>query len=573
MMKSYPTRVWRLFRPYWFSTDRWVALGLLTLLLLMLMGGVKFQAWQAEFMQELFNAGEQRKAAEFRSLSFIAVGVILGFAAVSAARSYFTQFLEIRWRQGLTEYFVNRWFKDRRFFHLERDQSVDNPDQRISEDVKLFVHETLRLSFEFIVNLGLLVAFGPMLWNLSGPYTLSITSSFSWTIPGYLFWVAILYAVIQTWLSHFAGKKLVPLSVLQQKAEADFRNAMVQQREYAEQIAFYDAGAVEYSRLQRLFVELRLNFRQVMAKTKNLTFVNIGAVSIQTLIPMFALAPKLMAGEINFGAILQSQAAFISFTMAVGWFGVMYSQIVPWIAATRRLLVLNEALDQTLASAVEIQTSSTPELVGRRLKLTLPDTTPLVDIDGFAFVRGERWLVRGPSGAGKSTFLRSVAGLWPFGKGHISIPAQAKLQFMPQKCYVPTGTLKEALAYPAPVDQYSDAQCEKVLGECLLGQFASRLHEVARWGQQLSPGEQQRLAFARVLLSAPDFLFVDEATSALDISTEAHLMNLLLARLPHLTLISVAHRPTQSSFHTHELVFDGRGGVVKNPIREVCPQT
>ena len=572
-MKTYPTRVWRLFRPYWFSSDRWVALGLLSFLLLTLVGGVKFQAWQAEFFQELFNAGEQRKAAEFRSLSFIAVGVVLGFAVLTAARGYFTQFLEIRWRQGLTEYFTKRWFKDRRFFHLERDQSVDNPDQRISEDVKLFVHETLRLSFEFISNLGLLVVFGPMLWNLSGPNILSITSNFSWTIPGYLFWVAILYAVIQTWLSHFAGKKLIPISVLQQKAEADFRNAMVQQREYAEQIAFYDAGAVEYSRLQRLFVELRLNFRQVMAKTKNLTFVTIAAMSIQTLIQMFALAPRLMSGEINFGAILQSQAAFVSFTMAVGWFGLMYSQIVPWVAATRRLLVLNEALDQTLTSAVEIQTNSTPELVGRRLKLTLPDTTPLVDLDGFAFARGERWLVRGPSGAGKSTFLRSIAGLWPFGEGHISIPAQAKLQFMPQKCYVPTGTLKEALAYPVPVDQYSDAQCEKVLRECLLAQFSSRLHEVARWGQQLSPGEQQRLAFARVLLSEPDFLFVDEATSALDISTEAHLMNLLLERLPHLTLISVAHRPTQSEFHTHELVFDGRGGVVKNPIRAVCSQT
>ena len=568
-MKKYATDVWRLLRPYWFSADRWFALGLLSLLLLMLAGGVKFQAWQAEFMQSLFTAAEQRNAAEFGSLSMIAVGVILGFAVLSAAQTYFTQFLEIRWRQGLTDYFATRWFKDRKFFTLERDQSVDNPDQRISEDIKLFVHDTLELSFLFLSNLGLLVVFGPMLWTLSGPYTFNISSNFSWTIPGYLFWVAILYAVIQTWLSHFAGKKLVQLSVLQQKAEADFRNAMVQQREYAEQIAFYDAGNVEYSRLQRLFVELRLNFSRLMAKTKNLRFVTIGAMSIQTLIPMFALAPRLMSGEINFGAILQSQAAFISFTMAVGWFGLMYSQIVPWVAATRRLLVLNEALDQPSKTDIEIHTNSTRELSSRRLKLTLPDATPLVDIDGFAFARGERWLVRGPSGAGKSTFLRSIAGLWPFGKGRISIPSQSKLQFMPQKCYVPAGTLKEALAYPVAVDQYSDAQCEKVLGESLLGQFSSRLHEATRWGQQLSPGEQQRLAFARVLLSAPDFLFVDEATSALDISTEEHLMNLLLERLPHLTLISVAHRPTQSKFHTHELVFDGNGGVIQNAINRV----
>ncbi len=557
--------IWGVIRPYWVSRDRWVGLGLLSLILIMLLLGVKFQAWQSEFTKDMYDAIDKRDAKAFRALSILAVVVLLSYAAMSAAKSYVDQFLQIRWRQGLTEYFLTRWFNERNFFRIERSQLVDNPDQRIAEDVRMFVDSTMTLTFAFLSNAGMLYVFGPLLWKLAGSITLTPTSTVNWTIDGYLFWVAVVYALGQTLLSHLVGNRLITLTVRQQKAEADFRHAMVQQRDHAEQLAFYDAGKVEYSRLQRLFGEIRVNFRHIMTKTKYLNFVTQGALVIQVLIPTFAVSPKLFSGEMSMGEVLQSQGAFLGFCMAVAWFGIFYPQIVAWLAVSRRLVRLNAVLDAPAVSGIEVIPSSDSGVGSKQLKLWLPDATPLLTVGGFKFESGQRWLVRGPSGAGKSTFLRALAGLWPHGDGRVDVPAGATMQFMPQRCYVPDGTLKEALAYPAAVGAYDNDRCLRALNDCLLGHLAARLHEPARWSQQLSPGEQQRLAFARVLLRAPDFLFADEATSALDVPTEQHLMALLIERFPELALISVSHRPTLDMFHSHELVFDGAGGVRGGP--------
>jgi putative ATP-binding cassette transporter len=472
--------------------------------------------------------------------------------------------LQIRWRRWLTDNFVRDWMADQSYYRLQLNETAtDNPDQRISEDVRLFVLQTLTICLDLLSNVVTLFSFLGILWGLSGTLTIPL-GSMSIEIPGYMVWVALVYSAVGTWLTHKIGWPLARINFQQQRFEADFRFSLVRLRENAEGVALYNGEADEMQTLHARFASIFGNWWELMRYTKRLTWFTAGFGQIANVFPFVVAAPRYFTGAIELGGLMQTASAFGQVQGAMSWFVDSYSTLAEWKATVDRLTGFRASLARTAAAGTGIARATAPQeaISLDDVEIRLPGDRPLLAPTDLELAPGQSVLISGPSGSGKSTLFRVLAGLWPYGAGKVVLPAGTKLLFLPQRPYLPLGTLREIVTYPLEAGRVDDDAVRRALEDCQLGPLTTRLDEAQNWAQTLSPGEQQRVAFARTLLQRPDWLFLDEATAALDEKTEAHLYQLIQDRLPATTIISIGHRPGLGRFHDRQvtIVKDNKGG-------------
>ncbi len=556
-------RVWKLTRPFWFSEERWAARGLLaavvTLSLLLVYLQVLFNFWGNQF----YNSLQERQEEDFWALI-----TYFGFLAachigVAVYANYLQSLLKLRWRRWLTEVYVGEWLGTRAFYLLEQQpQGTDNPDQRIAADLNAFANQTLSLSLAFL-NAGVsLVSFLGILWTLSGTLELSVPLLGPIAIPGYMVWFAIVYAGLGTWFAHAIGRPLIGLNFEQERREADFRYGLVRVRENAESIAVYGGEAQERVGLHQRFTAVVQNALNLMIGTKRLQWFTTGYGQFAIVFPYLVTAPRYFRGDFRLGDVMQTASAFGKVQESLSIVVDAYASIASWKASVDRLTTFHEAI--AAAAAIErrehIRCETHPQaddatLALDEVSISLPDGLTLLPATNLRLEPGRHTVITGPSGIGKSTLFRVLCGIWPWGDGRVRQPAGARVLFLPQRPYLPIGTLRDALAYPFGTGQATDNDLRELLHACHLGNYAGRLGESDNWGRRMSPGEQQRLGFARALLHQPDWLFLDEATSALDSAMEAELYELVFARLTHSTVVSIAHREQVARHHSQQWRF------------------
>ena len=559
--------VWRLSRPYYRSEEKWSAWGLLlsivSLRLLLVGMTVILSFWNREF----FNSLQDKDFSAFFELLFVyrrtPSGFMPGFCEIAAVYilvavyyTYLSQWLQIRWRRWLTVRFLDEWLADRAYYRIsltaDREAiGTDNPDQRIAEDIRDFVDNTLTLGISLLANVITLFSFLGILWSLSGNITLLGIS-----IPGYMVWVALVYAIVGTWLTHLVGRPLASLRFRQQRVEADFRYSLVRVRENMEGIALYNGEAEEKGLLGHRFHSVIGNWWAIMQRTKMLNALTAGYDQVAVIFPFIVAAPRFFSGQIPLGGLTQTAGAFGRVQDALSWFIGQYSSLAQWHAIVERLTTFHRAVIAARAAfGTGLVLADAPEgsVQMRDTSIELPNGTKLLTDADLVLEPGHSVVISGRSGSGKSTLFRVLAGIWPFGHGRVQRPLDRCL-FLPQRPYIPLGTLRHVITYPHPHDTYSREDIDRALMDAGLGQFVPRLDHDEHWAQQLSGGEQQRVALARALLVKPDWLFLDEATASLDPEAEADLYRTLKARLPNTTLVSIAHRPSVAAFHDRHLV-------------------
>jgi len=423
------------------------------------------------------------------------------------------------------------------------------------------VGRSLSLSLQFLSAATTLVSFVGILWFLSGPIKLPWLG---WTVPGYMVWAALLYSIVGTWLTEKVGRRLVRLDFEQQRYEADFRFSLVRFRENTEGVALYRGERDELLSFRERFAKVVTNWREIMSLQKRLTGFTVGFGQLAIIFPFVVAGPRFFRGEIALGGLMQTAQAFGQVQSALSLIVdyQLYPQIAEWRAVVSRLVGFEAAMTRSRpvpgVEHIERQAGSAGiSLDG--VDLDLPDGQLLLRGAVARIGGGESVLLTGPSGAGKSTLFRAIAGIWPFGRGKITAPPDARVLFLPQKPYLPIGTLREVVSYPMQAAGVTDAALRAALEAVGLPKLVARLDESTHWAMQLSPGEQQRIAFARALIQRPDWLFLDEATSAVDETTEQRLYALVKERLAGTTVISIGHRPTLGAFHTRRLVVRPNG--------------
>ena len=545
---------WQLFKGYWSSPEKWKARGLLTsviaLNLIMVYLLVRINDWYRVFydaLQAYDWASFWPLIGEFTGLAFI-------YIVIAVYAVYLRQMLTINWRTWMTEQYLARWMHGQVYYRLQVLRSdTDNPDQRISEDINQFVGLTLTLLVGILKQLTTLGAFAVVLWNLSGAITIPVGGT-EFTIYGYMFWLSLLYSGLGTYFVHLVGKKLIRLNFDQQRYEADFRFSMMRVRENSESIAFYRGEMAEGVGFKERFANVIKNYWGLMRRTKLLNFYVNGYGQLAIIFPLIMAAPRYYAGEMALGGLMQTISAFGRVQDALSFFVESYSSIAELAAVIQRLSGFTEHMEESARVTSEIARNehSDDMLALQHLSIHLPDGVPLLTSCTLRFAHGSHVLVTGASGAGKSTLLRALAGIWPYGSGTIDLPHGAKRLFLPQRPYLVLGSLRRALSYPRTAAA-SDEEITRILKLVGMDHFAARLDNVDDWSRILSLGEQQRLAFARILLIRPDWIFLDEATSALDEAREHALYQLLYQELPNASIISVGHRSTLFALHDREL--------------------
>jgi putative ATP-binding cassette transporter len=548
---------WTLTRPYWFSEDRWPGRGLLLVVIGLNLAIVYINVLLNQWNNAFYNALQDKDAAVFWSQLVRFTWLAALFIVAAVYQLYLNQMLQIRWRRWLTERYLRAWLADGAYYRMQLTAGeTDNPDQRIAEDLRLFVAGSLTLGIGGMRAVVTLLSFLGILWGLSGSMTVPVGAG--WTIPGYMVWAALLYAVVGTWLTNFIGRPLVRLNFDQQRYEADFRFGLVRFRENAEGVALYRGEGDELRSFRDRFQAVVGNWWAIMRRQKRLTWFTAGYGQAAIIFPFVVAAPRYFRGEIPLGGLIQTASAFGQVQDSLSFIIGAYTDIAQWRSVVQRLVGFERTLARVRAEAAGDGVRRGPEtgeaLALDRVDLKLPGGRPLVEGVTLDFRPGDTALISGPSGAGKSTLFRAIAGIWPFGAGTVRLPRGGRVLFLPQKPYLPIGTLREVVSYPTPSGGIDDAALREALEAVGLPELAARLGEHAHWALALSPGEQQRIAFARALVQKPAWLFLDEATSAVDEESEVRLYALLRDRLPGVTLVSVGHRSTLRPFHARSLV-------------------
>ncbi len=544
----------RIASPYFYGEDRlagrMLLLSVIALELSIVALNVLFNSWNARF----YNAIEAKDWESFKFELLLFCGLAALFIAAAVYQLYLQLWLRIRWRQWMTERYLVRWLRDGTHYRMRLTGDVaDNPDQRIAEDLELFAERAIAIGIGFLGAIATLASFVTILWRLSD----QAETPYLGVIPGYLVWIALLYAIGGTLITHLIGHPLVRLNFNQQRYEADFRYHLVRIRENGEQVALLAGEDAERARLGDRFATLVANFRLIMTARKRLTWFTAGYDQVSIVFPYVVVSPAFFAGTIPLGVLTQTASAFGQVQTAFSFFVNAYSQLAEWRAVTERLIGFEDSMQQAerLKASSQIVLSEDPKapLSIADLRLRLPSGVPIVSADDVVIAPDESVLVTGRSGSGKSTLFRAIAGIWPFGSGKIALGKGKTLMVLPQRPYLPFGRLDEALAYPNAPTRFTAAQLAEVLKAVQLEKLVPRLDAQASWPHVLSQGEQQRISLARAILSKPDLLLLDESTSALDEAAEADLYRLLESRLPGATLISIGHRKTLHTLHERRL--------------------
>jgi putative ATP-binding cassette transporter len=565
--RHFSGRVWALSAPYFRSEDKWKARGLLLAIVLLNLGAVYMLVLLNEWNRVFYDALQNKDAAVFWTQLARFTYLAFAFIIIAVYRFYLTQLLEVRWRAWMTAHYLQRWLSDHAFYKLELARfssadngngTPDNPDQRIQEDINLFTTYSISLSMGLLNAVVTLVSFVGILWSLSGAFAFNFNGS-SYSIPGFMVWMAVLYCVVGSIITHYIGRPQIRLNFQQQRVEADFRHHMVRVREYSESIALDKGEAVERAQLDTRFAAVLANYLKLIKKQKNLVWFTNFFGQAAVVFPFIVAAPRFFSGAIQLGELMQISSAFGRVQDSLSWLVDNYSSLAAWRATTDRLTSFEDNIS-ALAQQGRAQAASNllannahpladDTLAVKGLTLKLPTGATLLSGVSLQAGPGESVLLKGPSGSGKSTLFRALAGIWPFSTGQTHLPADA--MFIPQRPYFPDGSLRNALAYPQPAAHYDDEALQQALTDALLPQLTRRLDDEDAWSQKLSGGEQQRLAIARVLLKKPRWIFADEATSALDEVAEKTLYEKLLAQVRSMqgSLVSIAHRPTVAAFH------------------------
>jgi len=549
---------WALTKPYWTSEERWSATALITAIVALNLFDVYLSVWLNDWRGVFFDAlQEYNQPVFFHQLYRFCV-----FAMVALANGlltlYGTQLLQIRWRRWLTDRYIAGWLDRKAYYRMQIEGAeTDNPDQRIADDLRLFTAQVLNLSVGLLSAVVTFVSFIAILWVLSGPLTIPLGAYGSITIPGYAAVGAILYAGIGTWATVKLGRPLVPLTYNQQRYEADFRYSLVRLRENSESVAFYNGEEQEGGVLRGRFGKIYDNFIAVLIRQMKLNALVSSYTQIAVIVPYLVAAPKYFGKAIEFGGIQQIATAFDQVQTSLSFIVNSYSDIAELQAVMFRLTQFEHraALVRDETPEIDIARGTGDGLSVAHLDLRLPNGATLKKDINLDVPSSSRLLIMGATGAGKSTLLRAISGLWPFGKGRISTSAKKPL-FLPQKPYIPLGTLRDAILYPYKPDHVGNAELAAALQHVGLDGFVGELDREDNWAQRLSGGEQQRLAFARILVHRPDMVFLDEATSALDEASEAALYRLVEAMPERPTLVSVGHRSTLKPLHDRVFELD-----------------
>jgi putative ATP-binding cassette transporter len=556
--------VWRIASPYYRSEDRWAGWVLLLSVIAIELASVGvtvlLNTWNARF----YNALQERNWDRFIdelvfahdlstwrfSFSILAASWII----LKVYQLYLNQWLQIRWRSWMTTRYLGQWLHDANHYRMQLvGDAADNPDQRIAEDIRQFIEGTLSIGVGLLSSVVSLASFTVILWGLSADAPLHI-HGVDYAFPGYLFWGALVYAIIGTVFTHLIGRPLVGLNFQLQRFEADFRFNLVRVRENSEQIALLKGEAAERGQLLLRFRRVVDNWMDIMRVTKGVTFFTAAYSQAAVVFPFILVAPAYFADKMQLGGMMQTASAFGSVQDALSFFVTSYRTIAEWGAVVARLDGFENAIEGAEkmplgADTIKVVAQDGRDIAIKDLKVRLPGGRPLISVATFMVKAGERLLVTGPSGAGKSTLFRALAGIWPFGRGTVTVPANATLMMLPQRPYFPVATLKDALVYPQAGDDYADSAVRDVVTAAGLPALAARLDEDNHWNRLLSLGEQQRLGIARALLQRPQYLFLDEATASLDEPAETALYALLEKQLPSSTIVSIGHRATLKAFH------------------------